>query len=178
MQQTHHRSIGKSAHKHIVLFPLGGSAIKGKGADFTLNHRVAHNLFRQLSFFLQSDIDTSVQGHFSHQQGDFNVLIMDGRKFLGDQCPFVRGAHQVDRVGVQEQLKVQLDTRYQTFTRLEGWQMGSDDEGVPILAQQPASQRAQFCISTLISVVGDIGIGTCGSHFCNHIELIDAALRG
>ena len=35
---------------------------------------------------------------------------MDGRKFLGDQGPFVRGAHQVDRVGVQEQFKVQLDT--------------------------------------------------------------------
>ena len=58
MQQAHHRSIRKSTHKHIVLFPLGGSAIKGKGADFTSNHRVAHDLFPQLSFFLQSDIDT------------------------------------------------------------------------------------------------------------------------
>ena len=48
---------------------------------------------------------------------------MDGRKFLGDQGPFVRGAHQVDMVGVQEQFKVQLDTEYQTFTRLEGWKM-------------------------------------------------------
>ena len=178
MQQTHHRSIGKSAHKHIVLFPLGGSAIKGKGADFTSNHRVAHNLFSQLSFFLQSDIDTSVQGHLSHQQGDFDVLITDGRKFLGVQSSFVRSAHQVDRVGVQEQFKVQLDTGYQTFTRLEGWQMGSDDEGVSILAHQPTGQRAQFCIPTPISVVADIGIGTCGSHFSNHIELIDPALRG
>ena len=67
MQQPHDHSIRKSAHKHIVLFPLGGSAIKGKRADFTSNHRVAHNLFSQLSFFLQCDIDTSIQGHFSHQ---------------------------------------------------------------------------------------------------------------
>ena len=52
---------------NIVLFPLRGSAIKGKRADFTSNHGVAHNRFSQLSFFLQSDIDTSVQGHFSHQ---------------------------------------------------------------------------------------------------------------
>ena len=133
MQQTHHRSIGKSAHKHIVLFSLGGSAIKGKGADFTSNHSVAHNLFAQLSFFLQSDIDTGIQGHFSHQQGDFEVFIVDGRKFLGVQSSFVRGAHQVDSVGVQEQFKVQLDTRHQTFTRLEGWLTGADDEGVPIL---------------------------------------------
>ena len=56
--------------------------------------------------------------------------------------------------------------------------MGSDDEGVPILAHQPAGQRAQFCIPTPIGVVGDIGIGTCGSHFSNHIELIDPPLRG
>ena len=83
MQQTHHHSIGKSAHKDIVFFPLGGSAIKGKGADFTTNHRVAHNLFQHLSFFLQSDIDTGIQGHFSHQQGDCDILIVDGRKFLG-----------------------------------------------------------------------------------------------
>ena len=154
MQQTHHGSIRKSAHKHIVLFPLGGSAIKGKGADFTSNRRVAHNHFAQLSFFLQSDIDTSVQGHFSHQQGDFDVLIMDGRKFLGVQSSFVRGAHQVDRVGVQEQFKIQLDTGYQTFTRLEGWQMGSDDEGVPIFAQQPAGQLSQLCIPFPVRVGG------------------------
>ena len=83
---------------------------------------------------------------------------------IGVQSSFVRGAHQVDRVGVQEHFKVQLDTGYQTFTRLEGWQMGSDDEGVPILAHQPAGQRGQFCIPTPVSVVGDIGIGTCGSH--------------
>ena len=115
MQQPHHRSIGKSAYKHIVLFPLGGSAIKGKRADFTSNHRVAHNLFPQLSFFLQSDIDTGIQGHFSHEQGDFDVLIVDGGKVLGVQGSFVRGAHQVDSVGVQEQSKVQLDTRHQTL---------------------------------------------------------------
>ena len=83
MQQIHHHSIGKSAHKDIVFFPLGGSAIKGKGADFTTNHRVVHNLFQHLSFFLQSDIDTGIQGHFSHQQGDCDILIVDGRKFLG-----------------------------------------------------------------------------------------------
>ena len=102
---------------------------------------------------------------------------MDGRKFLGDQGPFVMGAHQVDRVGVQEQFKVQLDTRYQTFTLLEGWQMGSDDEGVPILAQQPANQRVQFCIPTPVRIGGCIGIGASRSHFFNHIELIDQALR-
>ena len=103
---------------------------------------------------------------------------MDGRKFLGVQSSFVRGAHQVDSVGVQEQFKVQLDTRHQTFTRLEGWQMGADDEGVPILAQQPAGQGTQFCIATPVSTSGCIGIGPCGSHFCNHIELIDPTLRG
>ena len=101
---------------------------------------------------------------------------MDGRKFLGDQGPFVRGAHQVDRVGVQEQFKVQLDTGYQTFTRLEGWQMGLDDEGVPILAQQPAGQRAQFCFPTPVRIGRCIGIGASRSHFFNHIELIDPAL--
>ena len=97
-----------------------GSAIEGKGADFTSNHGVAYNLFQHLSFFLQPDIDTGIQGHFPHQQGDFDVIIMDGRKFLVFQGPFVRGAHQVDGTGVQEQFKVQLDTGYQTFTRLGG----------------------------------------------------------
>ena len=101
---------------------------------------------------------------------------MDGRKFLGDQGPFVRGAHQVDRVGVQEQFKVQLDTGYQTFTRLEGWQMGLDDEGVPILAQQPAGQCAQFCFPTPVRIGRCIGIGASRSHFFNHIDLIDPAL--
>ena len=100
------------------------------------NHRVAPDLFQHLPFFLQSDIDTGIQGHFSHQQGDFDVIIMDGRKFLGVQGPFVMGIHQVERVGVQEQFKVHLDTGYQIFTRLKGWRMGSDDEGVPILAQE------------------------------------------
>ena len=56
--------------------------------------------------------------------------------------------------------------------------MGADDEGVPILAQQPAGQGTQFCIATPVSTSGGIGIGPCGSHFCNHIELIDPALRG
>ena len=55
---------------------------------------------------------------------------------------------------------------------------GVDDEGVPILAQQPAGQGTQFCIATPVRVGGDIGIGPCGSHFFNHIELIDPALRG
>ena len=151
---------------------------KEKGSDFTSNHGVAHNLFKHLSFFLQPDIDTGIQGHFSHQQGDFDVLIMDGRKFLGVQGPFDMGAHQVDGVGVQEQFKVQLDTRYQTFTRLEGWQMRADDEGVRILVWQPASQFSQFCISTPVRIGRDIRIGTCGSYFFNHIELLDPALRG
>ena len=102
---------------------------------------------------------------------------MDGRKFLGDQGPFVRGAHQVDRVGVQEQFKVQLDTGYQTFTHLEGWEMGSDDEGVPILAQKPAGQRSEFCIPSPVCVGGCIGIGASRSHFFSHIELINLALR-
>ena len=79
---------------------------------------------------------------------------MDGRKFLVGQGAFVGGAHKVDRVGVQEQFKVQLDTRYQTFTGLEGWQMGADDEGVPIVAQQPAGQGTQFCIATQSAAVG------------------------
>ena len=99
---THHGSIGKSADNHIVLFILGGLAIEGKRADFTSSHRVAHNLFAQLSFFLQSDIDTGIQGHFSHQQGDFDVFIVNVRKFRVVQGPFVRGAHQVHSVGVQE----------------------------------------------------------------------------
>ena len=98
--------------------------------------------------------------------------------FVGVQGPFVQDANQVDRVGVQEQFKVDLDTKHQTFTLLEGWQMRADDEGVPISAQQPAGQGSQFCISTPISIGGDIGIGTCGSHFFNHIELIDPTLRG
>ena len=96
--------------------------------------------------------------------------------FLATKGPFVRGAHQVDRVGVQEQFKVQLDTGYQTFTRLEGWQMGLDDEGVPILPQQPAGQRAQFCFPTPVRIGRCIGIGASRSHFFNHIELIDPAL--
>ena len=153
MLQAHHHSIGKSVHKDIVLLPLSGSAIEGKCAGFTLNHRLAHYFFQHLSFFLQPDIDTGIQGHFSHQQGDFDVIIMDGKKFLGVQGPFVRGSHQVDGVGVQE-----LDTRHQTFTRLEGRQMGTDDEGVPILAQKPAAQHSQFCVSTPVSVGGCISI--------------------
>ena len=83
---------------------------------------------------------------------------MDGKKFLGVQGPFVRGSHQVDGVGVLEQFKVQLDTRHQTFTRLEGRQMGTDDESVPILAQKPAAQDSQFCVSTPVSVGGCISI--------------------
>ena len=91
------------------------------------------------------------------------------RNFLAFKVPLLGGAHHVDRVGVQEQFKVQLDTRDQTFTRLEGWQMRADDEGVPISAQHPAGQRSQFCISTPVNVGGDIGIGACRSHFLNHI---------
>ena len=64
------------------------------------------------------------------------------------------------------------------FTRLEGWQMGADDEGVPILAQQPAGQCSQFCISTPVRIDGDICIGCGGGQFLYHIELIDPALRG
>ena len=79
---------------------------------------------------------------------------MDGRKFLGVQRPFVGSAHQVHTVGVQEQFKIQLDTRHQTFTRLEGWQMGSNDEGVPMLFQQPVRQRSQFFIATPIRGCG------------------------
>ena len=56
--------------------------------------------------------------------------------------------------------------------------MRADDEGVPISVQHPAGQRSQFCISTPVNVGGDIGIGACRSHFFNHIELIDPALRG
>ena len=56
--------------------------------------------------------------------------------------------------------------------------MGTDDEGVPILAQQSAGQRSKFCIFTPSSSVGDIGIGASHSHFYNHIELIDPALSG
>ena len=98
--------------------------------------------------------------------------------FLAFKAPLLGGAHHVDRVGVQEQFKVQLDTRDQTFTRLEGWQMRADDEGVPMFVQQPAGQRSPFCISFPISIGGDIGIGASRSHFINHIELIDPALRG
>ena len=77
-----------------------------------------------------------------------------------------------------EQFKVQLETRHQTFTRLEGWQIGSDDEGVPILAQQAADQRSQFFIPTPVRIVGDICIGCSDGQFLYHIELIDPALRG
>ena len=56
--------------------------------------------------------------------------------------------------------------------------MGADDEGVPILAQQSAGQGTQFCIATPVRGGGCIGIGSCGSHFFNHIELIDPTLRG
>ena len=76
--------------------------------------------------------------------------------FLAFKVPLLGGAHHVDRVGVQEQFKVQLDTRDQTFTRLEGWQMRADDEGVPTLAQPPAGQSTQFCISTPVCIGGCI----------------------
>ena len=56
--------------------------------------------------------------------------------------------------------------------------MGADDEGVPILAQQPAGQCSQFCISTPVRIDGDICIGCGGGQFLYHIELIDPALRG
>ena len=56
--------------------------------------------------------------------------------------------------------------------------MGADDEGVPMFTQQPAGQGTQFFIATPISVSGGIGIGSCGSHFCNHIQLIDPSLWG
>ena len=56
--------------------------------------------------------------------------------------------------------------------------MGTADEGLPILAQQPTGERFQFCISTPISIGGDTGIGSSRSHFFNHIDLIDPALRG
>ena len=32
--------------------------------------------------------------------------------------------------------------------------MGTDDEGVPILTQQPAGQRTQFCIALQSASVG------------------------
>ena len=54
--------------------------------------------------------------------------------------------------------------------------MGTNDESVPMLTQQPAGQGSQFCIATPISVRGHIRIGSCGSHFFNHIELIDPSL--
>ena len=100
MQQAYHHSIGKRANKDIVLFPLGGSSLEGKHVDFTSDHGVAHYLFQHLSFFLQPDIYTGIQGHFSHQQGDFDIIIVDGRKFLCIQGPFVGCPHQVDGVGV------------------------------------------------------------------------------
>ena len=115
------------------MFPLGGSSIEGKRADFAPHHGVAGNLFAQLSFFLQSDIDAGVQGHFSHQQGDFDVLCANGWKFLGDQSAFVGGAQQVDGVGVEEEFKVHLDIGDQQFACLEGWQMRADEERVPML---------------------------------------------
>ena len=77
-------------------------------------------------------VDAGIQGHFSHQQGDFDVFIVDGWKFLGSQGSFVRAAHQVDSVGVEEEFKVHLDIGDQQFACLEGWQMGTNDEGVPM----------------------------------------------
>ena len=56
--------------------------------------------------------------------------------------------------------------------------MRADDEGVPIFAEQPAGQRSQFCIPIPTNSGECIGIGSSGSHFFNHIELIDPALRG
>ena len=160
------------------MFPLGGSSIEGKGADFAPHHWVAGNLFAQLSFFLQSDIDAGIQGHFSHQQGDFDVFWVNGWKFFSHQGSFVRGAHQVDGVGVEEEFKVHLDIGDQQFACLEGWQMGAEKEGVPMFAQQPASQGSQFCITTPIGVRGDIRIGGSRSHDIHHIDLIDPSLGG
>ena len=117
------------------MFPLGGASIEGKGADFAPHHGVAGNLFAQLSFFLQSHIDAGIQGHFSHQQSDFDVFWVNGRKFLGGQGAFVGGTHQVDRVGVEEEFKIHLDIGDQQFACSEGCQMGADDEGVPMFAQ-------------------------------------------
>ena len=54
--------------------------------------------------------------------------------------------------------------------------MGADEEGVPMFTQQPTGQSTQFCIATPIRIGGDIGIGCGGSHFCNHIQLIDPSL--
>ena len=55
--------------------------------------------------------------------------------------------------------------------------MGSNDEGVPMLFQQPGRQGSQFYIPTPIRGGGDIGIGPCHSHDGDHIELIDPTLR-
>ena len=160
------------------MFPLGGSSIEGKGTDFAPHHWVAGNLFAQLSFFLQSDIDTGIQGHFSHQQGDFDVFWVNGWKFFSNQGAFVGGAHHVDGVGVEEEFKVHLDIGDQQFACSEGWQMGADEERVPIFAQQSARQGTQFCIPTPIRLGGDIRIGSCGSHDIHHIDCIDPSLGG
>ena len=117
------------------MFPLGGASIEGKGPDFAPHHGVAGNLFAQLSFFLQSHIDTGIQGHFSHQQSDFDVFWVNGWKFLSHQGAFVGGAYQVDSVGVEEEFYVHLDIGDQQFACLEGCQMGTDEEGVPMLSQ-------------------------------------------
>ena len=42
-------------------------------------------------------------------------------------------SHLVDGVGVEEEFKVHLDIGDQQFACLEGWQMGTDEEGVPML---------------------------------------------
>ena len=52
--------IGPQTH---CLVPTWWFGHQRKRADFTSNHRVAHNLFAQLSFFLQSDIHA--KGHIS-----------------------------------------------------------------------------------------------------------------
>ena len=84
----------------------------------------------------------------------------------------------LDRVGVEEEFKVHLDIGDQQFACLEGWQMGTNDESVPMFAQQPAGQGSQLCVPTPIRIGGGIRIGSCGSHDWNHIELIDPTLRG
>ena len=56
--------------------------------------------------------------------------------------------------------------------------MGADEEGVPMLSQQPARQGSQFCIATPIGIGGNIRIGGGGSHNIHHIQLIDPSLRG
>ena len=158
------------------MFPLGGASIKGKRTDFASHHGVAGNLFAQLSFFLQSHIDAGIQGHFSHQQGDFDVFWVNGRKFLGDQSAFVGSAYQVDAVGVEEEFKVHLDIGDQQFACSEGCQMRADDEGVPMSAQQFAGQGSQICITLPTGGGGDIRIGGGGAHHFHHIQLIDPSL--